>query len=567
MSDVYAGGNKATAVAAIKAAISARWVTIADGSKDLDRESLTAWLRAEFDSMIGDAEATSASYIAGIDVNALVAAVNAKVRREAFMGRSDWPAVNTTSAPQAVGAAVRERLAELQRLSADITAFYANTATKMFDVITAYIQANVEGTIPAGVDRIERTSALIYTYVTDRGEESANSPASVLFTRDQNDTYTATVSAPPSGRNITHFRLYEGNTTNLDDAFQKVPNPAAALGLFPVDTLTVTVTCKPEELLEPCATMTWEEPPADAKFACSIGNGVHLVASGNSVRPCPPYVPYAYPPGYAKTTSHPITGMCAIDGLAVVGTMGPLKVLAGNDSQNLSEIQNNSGQSIVSARSMVAMSYGVIAGATPDGIAVIDRSGQVKVVTDESGFDLFTREDWQALSPADIFAAELEGCYVFHVGTPGSGYCYSLDLRSGRLVKIDATGSAFYRDQLTDTLYMAGGTTIKAIGTGETRRTATWKSKRITLDSYANFSWLQVNSDFGANVTVRITHRLTKPDNTVVTTTTTHTAANLLPQKIPTGRSNDWDIEVEGTVRVQSVTLASSISDLKQVGS
>lgn len=565
MSDVYAGGNKATAIAAIKAAIAARWVTIADGSKDLDRESLTAWLRAEFDSMIGDGEATSAGYIAGIDVGALVAAVNAKVRREAFMGRADWPAVNTTSAPQAVGAAVRERLAELQRLSSDITGFYANTATKMFDVITAYLQANVEGTIPPGVDRIEDTRAYIYTYVTDRGEESGPGPASALVTLDQNDTATVTLTAPPSGRNITHCRLYRANTTNTDQDFQRVANPADEIG-WPVGDLTIEDTFKAAELLEPCPTTAWDEPPADGKFVCSIGNGVNLMATGFSVRPSVPFHPYAYPTDWHKTTSHPITGMVGTDGLAVVGTMGPLKVLTGADAQNLTEQKNESGQSIVSARSMVAMSTGVVVAATPDGLVAIDASGAVKVITDIGGFDLWDREAWQALNPSTIFATEWEGCYVFHAGTPGSGTCYSLDVRNGRLVEIEATGSAFYRDQLTDTLYMASGTTIKAIGTGADRRTGRWKSKLITLESWANFAWLQVNSDFGANVTVRITHKEVQPDGTVVTTTTTHTATNRRPQRIPPGRSNEWEVEVEGAVNVQTATLASSADDLRAVG-
>ncbi len=551
MSDVYAGGNKATAVAAIKAAAVARWVTIADGGKDLDRESLSAWLRAEFDSMLGDAEASSAGYIAGIDVNALVAALNAKVRREAFMGRADWPAVNTTSAPQAVGAAVRERLAELQRLSADVTTFYAGTADKVFSVITGYLQSNVEADIPAGVVRIVRSSAVIATYVSDRGEESGPSPVSLLFDRDQNDTYTVTVPAPPGGRNITHFRLYEAASSSSTAAYLLVPNPDDDMG-FPISDLSIDVTIKPEDLDEPCPSLTWEEPPADARYGTSIGNGINLVASGNQVRPSVAYRPHAYPPEFGKTTSHPITAMCGIDGVVVVGTRGPLKVLAGTDSASLAEIKHNSGQSVVSARGMVAMSAGVIAFPCPDGIGVVDGGGQVRVITGPDGADLFTKEEWAALNPSQIFAAELEGCYIFHVP---AGFCYCLDLASGKLTTIEATGSAFYRDQLTDTLYMASARKLHALGSAGGRRTAQWRSKLVTLESWASMAWLQANSDYEANVTVRL-YRDGVLHHTAV-------LGSRSPVRVPSGRGLEWELEVESTARVTSVTAASSTAELK----
>jgi hypothetical protein len=343
---------------------------------------------------------------------------------------------------QADAAAVREALAELRRLSDAVTAHYADSVTVATRIIGEYFESELEQGLPEAVVRQIETRAYIYTYVTDRGEESASSPPSELVDVDQNDTTTVVVAAPPAGRHVTHFRLYRSNSSNRGAAYQLVPNPNDDAG-FPIGTLTVVDDKRSAELQEPCPSLTWDEPPADFRGVVSLGNGIHVGYSGNTILPCEPYHPYAYPPEYRKTTSHPIVGLCALDTLLVVGTRGPLKLLSGTDSASLTEIRHTSGQSVVSARSMVAMSSGVVAFASPDGVCTVDAGGQVQVVTGPDGADLFAQEDWQALNPAEIFAAEWEGSYVFHVP---AGFCYCLDLRTGKLTTLNVTGSAFYRD-------------------------------------------------------------------------------------------------------------------------
>lgn len=551
MSAVYSAGVKATAIAAIKAAINARITTAADGAEVLNTESLTAWLRAEFDDMITDAEANSASYVAGIDCAALTAGLNNVIRREAFNTRADWPSTQTTVTPAVVGAAVREHLAELQRLSAEVTAFYANTAQKVADIVLGYIRAEVEPDIPDGVVRIVTTAAVIATYVTDRGEESAPSPVSLLFNRDQNDTFEVTVPAPPSGRDITHFRLYLATTTSSAAAYLLIPNPDDVDG-WPIADLTVSLDVADEELQEPCPSTTWEVPPDDFRGLVSMGNGIHVGFSGNTIIPSEPYKPYAFPPEYRKTTSHPIVGLLALDQVLLVGTQGPPKLLAGADSASLSEIRHNSGQACVSARSMVAIGDAGIY-ASPDGLVLASANG-FRLITgpEPEGFGLFSKEDWLALTPASIFAAELEGAYVFHVP---AGYCYCLDLRNGKLTKLSVTGSAFYRDQLTDTLYLASGTAITALFNAAGHRTAIWKSKRIVLPKYTGFGWLQVNSDFESTVTVRL--------YLGGTLHSTKTVSSLAPVRLEPGLGIEWEVELESAARVTSVTLASSIGELR----
>jgi hypothetical protein len=63
------------------------------------------------------------------------------------------------------------------------------------NTIDDYFNANVAPDISQGVTLLEENRAYIVTYVTDRGEESAPSPASELIECDQNDTVDITVPA------------------------------------------------------------------------------------------------------------------------------------------------------------------------------------------------------------------------------------------------------------------------------------------------------------------------------------------------------------------------------------
>lgn len=562
MSSVYSGGVHATAITAIKAAINARISTLPDGTKDLDRESLSAWLRTQFDSMITDAESTSVSYIAGIDVAALVANLNAVIGRSVIASRPDFPSATAVMSDSSIVASLRENLAALDALSADVTTFYKDTPQKIIDIVGTYLEANVISKIPPGVTRLVESSAIIATYVTDWGEESAPSPVSLLFDRDQNDSFSVVVPAPPGGRHVTHFRLYMAASTSNSASYFLIPNPADVDG-WPIGTLTVTplslsdatVGIKDAELQEPCPTTTWEEPPADLRGLVGMANGMNVGFTGNTIVPCEPYKPYAFPPEYRKTTSHPIVGLCALDQLLVVGTMGPPKILAGADAASLTEIHNNSGQACVSARSMVAIGGGVMY-ASPDGLCMADATGAVRLVTGAppQGYGLFAREDWQALTPASIFAAELEGCYVFHVP---AGFCYSFNPSTGKLTKLAIDGSAFYRDELTDTLYLASGTAITALFSGVTYRSGLWRTKRVVLPRPVDFRWLQVNSDFGANVTIRL-YRNGALHQTL-------TVASRVPVGVSPGKGEEWEVEIQSAVRVTGVTVASTTAELNEV--
>jgi hypothetical protein len=563
MSNVYSGGVEATALAAIKAAALARYTQQSDGSYVLNKESLKQWLLSEYQSMLTGAEAISYNYIGNIDVVGMVNALDAAIRPEAFASHPKWPMRNATTAAglsaEQILPTVIEHLVRLKNLSDQVTYHWDRLPEIITPRVQAYFDAKVNDNYPSTTTRVVNSAAYIYTYVTDRGEESAPSAASELVDRDQNDTVTVYVNQPPAGRYVTHIRLYRSATGSGDNAdWQMVPNPADAMG-WPVASLpvvggqyTIQDDVPTASLTDTCPSLTWDEPPADFRGAVSMGNGITVGYSGNTIIPSEPYAAWAYPTEYRKSTSHPIVGMVALDQLLVVGTHGPLKLLYGSSSDQLTEIVHTSGQSVVSARSMVAMSMGVVIFASPDGLCSVDSAGRVELLTANH----FTREDWQALTPSSIFAAELEGSYIFHVP---AGYCYLFNPRDGKLTKLAVTGSSFYSDRLTDTLYMASGTTLLALGAGSGRRTGQWKSKRMVLPKWSSFGWLQVRGEVDADAPAVV--RLYRDGSLFYTATFQSTD----PQRLPPGPGLEWEVDVQSQARIDEIVLAGNTAELQSV--
>lgn len=554
MSDIYAGGVRATAITNITNAINARIVTVADGSKDLDRESLEAWLNAEFLDMLTDLEATSPSYVASIDKHALVINLSNAIRKENFNTRADWPNANTATTGPAMAAAVRDQQSKLKNLADAITGFYAGTANEMFNIITGYLESNVEGSIPAGVQRVVTDRAYVVVYKTDWGELSAPSPATEVVQVDQNDTVDLVIPAPPSGRNITHFLPYRSNRgVNTGAAYLYIPHPSDTAG-WPIADLTILDDLLDSELKEPMPSLTWLEPPATLKGLKRGSNGAMAGFTGKTFCACVNNRPYAFPLDRQRTTEHEIVALGHFGDTWVVLTKGTPYLATAAETSTMSFEPMDSDAACVSAAGVVDIEGGVIA-PTPTGLSLYSAGG-VKDLTGERGWDLWDREQWQALGPSTIRATLRNGCYIFSC----TGGNFSINLANGRLRTLTAGGTAFYRDQSRDQAYAASGTAINSLFTNATKRTGIWEGPMVSMDGFAQFSCLAVKDDqnatFGSAVTVKIKHSGTVYDTRVVSTTKA--------VRTKAGRTEDISIRVESQSKVTRVSLASSMEAMKR---
>ena len=416
-------------------------------------------------------------------------------------------------------------------------------------------------------ERIVDDRFYIATFVTDWGEESEPSEPSDLFSLDQNDTIsiprpTLTTGESFATRNITKWRLYRTNVGYNSASFQFVDEALVAVA-------SIADAKKSSELGEVCPTVTWLQPPyrVDASSTSyplptsgtnpylrglvGMPNGIMAAFFDNTVAFCEPYVPYAWPVEYQMSTEFPIVGLGVFGQTLFVGTTGNPYFISGADSASMSAQKLDSNQACVSRKSIAVVEGGVLF-ASPDGLCVASNNG-VQVIS----AGIYTREDWQALTPTTMFAADHENIYYlfYNNGTKG---CLTFDLSVKKLGRIALQADAVYVDRITDTMYVANGTSITAVFGAATRRTGKWKSGVLNVPAPTGFAWLKVIGNQSALVPVTVRWY----GDGVLRHTATVTS--IAPVRLPAGKYTDHEVEIESTARLTSVVLASSSDELRQ---
>ncbi len=395
------------------------------------------------------------------------------------------------------------------------------------------------------------TRSYIATFVTDWGEESAPCDPTLSLTIDTREAITVTLSAAaPTDRNLTHWRLYRTNTGSAGAAFQFVAE-------VPILTTDYADSVAAADLGEVCPSIGadglahWSEPPAALRGLVGMPNGIMAGYVDNYVSFCEPYHPYAWPVAYQIPLQHKITGLGVFGQTLFVGTTANPSFISGSDSMSMSEQMLPESQACVSARSIVSAQGGVLY-ASPDGICFASLSG-VEVITTA----LFSREDWQALTPSSVFAVMHEGVYYFTYTGNGGG-CYALDTLAKKLCRIVLSATAFFYDGSTDALYYVSGTAVKkAFAT--LRRTGIWRSPKIVMPRPKGFPWLQVDGD--QSVGVSVTVRWYGDDS--VTPRYTATLTSTKPVRMPSGMYLEHEVEIESKARITKVLLAGSTEELQ----
>jgi len=405
----------------------------------------------------------------------------------------------------------------------------------------------------------------VVTYVTDWGEESAPSPVSDWHYTGYRDWVSVTAPTAPSGRpEVVGWRLYRGNVGTQKADFQLVSIPSTdeqaskatfASGVFDRFNFSTTFNDKVKSvnLGEVIPTTEWLPPPAELKGLVSMPNGIMAGYVGNAIHFCEPFVPYAWPVKYELTVDSQITGLAAFGQTLFVGTTSNPYFVSGADPATMSAQKLETNQACVSRRSVATVQGGVLF-ASPDGLCSADASG-VKVVSQ----GIFTREEWQALTPSSMIGIEHESVYyLFYTGSGGG--CLTFDLASRKLGRMSGlTGvTAAFVDRSTDTLFVVIANEVFPVGTG-TKLTGLWKSPLMTLPAQAGFGWLKVYGDQGVSTPVTVRWY----GDGVLRHTATLT--NIAPQRLPAGRWQEHEIEVESKARITKLVMAGTTQELQSV--
>lgn len=416
-----------------------------------------------------------------------------------------------------------------------------------------------------GVSANLETRYYVYTYVTDKNEESAPSPASLPITCKTDDTITISgIAAAPTGSfTINRVRVYRTQTGDVGDTdFFFLREIASG----------VSSTTDDNRLLgDALETTEWVEPPATLTYLTAMWNGMMAGINGRGVRFCEPFAPYAWPLRYEilPPDATPVALARFQQNLLVLTTARPLLV-TGSSSDSLDQQPLDIAQACVAPRAVVSFGHGV-AWPCPDGLAYFGDTG-TKIVT----AGLLTRDDWQALNPSTMIASIYEGAYLCTYTDAGSvKRSFLIDpLNPAGIFFLDVGYDAMYFDELQDKLFVLSGTNVQKWDSGSAM-TATFRSKVFTTPP-VNFNCMRVIADaYPVSISVDA-GPFTSGQATAIAAasggllTSTGTAvrytvsvADRMPVRLPAGfNAIDWQVQVDTTQPVQAVMLATTMEEL-----
>ena len=385
-----------------------------------------------------------------------------------------------------------------------------------------------------------------YTYVNDWGWESAPSPPSAAVVRKTDDTATVGgFSAVPSGNyQINRIRVYRTQSASSGSA--------DFFFLREIVLGTSTTTDDNRTLGEVLTTTTWLSPPSDLTNLVALWNGMLAGISGNSVRMCEAYVPYAWPIAYdvVPADSKPVALGVFGQNLLILTTNRPV-LASGSSPDSMDSAPMEFSQGCIAARSAVSMGSGV-AWASEDGLCWYGAGGP-RILT----AGIMLREDWQALAPSSIIGKMYEGLYFgsYDDGAGRKGFMIDPGSPTG-IYFLDAGYTALHFDELRDQLYVLDGASVKKWDAG-TAMTVRAVSKVFRAPSAVNFGAMEVVAD-AYPVTVKV-----YADGALKHT---QTVASRQPFRLPSGfTALDWQMEVSGAYAVQLMAMATTMSELQQV--
>lgn len=488
---------------------------------------------------------------------ALFVAVSDQTMKSMFP--TSWPSV---SDPADRLRTVLQRISELRAACLTVVEDYNRHNREMLYLIDGMFDRDIAPYMPTPRAAVLENRAYVTTWVTTWLEESAPSDVSAFLEDVDPEVDTCTVTKPANtiaGELQVGWRLYRSNSGSNGTDFQLVvPDKTETGAVYSGDTFLYFATSlasypdtKPGyKLGEAVPTPIWLKPEAKLKGLVGMANGILAGFFDNVVCFCESFRPYAWPEEYQLTTRSPIVGMEAVGTSLFVVTRGSPHLFSGTDPSSISAVEIPSTQSCVSQRSIAALESGIIY-ASPDGLCFFSQQG-VEVIT----YGLFSRDDWTALVPSSIVAAYHDGVYHFTYTGNGGG-SYAVDLNSKKLVSTDISGSAFFVDKATDTMYFATGTTIKAVFGSASKRTGTYRSGKLNMLRHQPLAWLKVFGDFSSSVTVKWY------GDGVLRHTATVTSTDAV--RLPPGRYLEHEVEVVTASRVTQVVLCSTTEELQAV--
>ena len=326
----------------------------------------------------------------------------------------------------------------------------------------------------------------------------------------------------------------------------------------------------------------YDAPPETLGGLTVIQNNIMVGFVGNDIYFSEPNKFHAWPNKYKISLEYNIVGMVALGSDLLVMTEGYPYAISGSDPAVLSISRYSTNYPCLSARSIVQTDVGVMY-ATHEGLALASFTGGVQIATAPA----HSPDTWNlALSPSTIVGAFYDSMYFASHSTGSFFYRRSQDGQSpGDFVNYAPIFTATWFDPDSGYLYYTTGTNgdiVRWDDPAQPNTNYTWKSKVFVSQEPFNMGAARVVADYAGVIVppvwgtydvawgdADVDWYVTEPlvfklyaDKTLVTTISLSSSDVF---RLPTGYKTDtYEVEVTGTVRVRSMHMGETPTSLKR---
>ena len=326
----------------------------------------------------------------------------------------------------------------------------------------------------------------------------------------------------------------------------------------------------------------FDAPPEALAGLAVVQNNIMVGFVGNDIYFSEPSKFHAWPNKYKISLEYNVVGMVALGSDLLVMTEGYPYAISGSDPSVLSVSRYSTNYPCLSARSIVQTDVGVMY-ATHEGLALASFTGGVQIVTAPA----HSPDTWNlALNPTTIVGAFYDSMYFASHSTGSFFYRRSQDGQSpGDFINFAPIFTATWFDPQEGYLYYITGTSgdiVRWDDPAQPNTNYTWKSKVFISQEPFNMGAARVVADYQgvtippvwgtydvAWIAADVTWDVTEPlefklfaDKTLVTTVDLSSSDVF---RLPTGYKTDtYEIEITGTVRVRAVHMGETPTSLKR---
>jgi len=416
-----------------------------------------------------------------------------------------------------------------------------------------------------------------YTFVNDFGEESAPNEPSTIVEGAPDAVWTISglppIPIPPTpGKNypfVRKVRLYRtvtglqtGASFYMVTEFLAPPDPYVDVStdLQIIDNTTLIST-------------SWANPPDGLDGLVSLPGGMMVGFTGATIHFCEPYRPHAWPAIYDQSVLYDIVALTAWNQSLAILTAGFISAGTGNSPANYIVNQTQVAEPCISRGSVVTDLTGVIY-SSQNGL-VKTNYFQADIIT----LDMMSKDMWLtsyhgatiigARHRAQYIAIHNEGGFIFDGTDKHTGFVLLNNLDNA---------TSIWNDEFEGNTYaMIDGNVYLWDSPSTDHQTYQWKSKQFYAPAPISLGAVHVTSSprvddvlppdpsgllpDGVHVRFRV---FSGPDLTLIMERDIEKPTDIF--RLPSGfRAFDWQIELIGRVRINSVELASTMKELQGV--